>query len=45
MVVRKNPDGSVTIGILREEVKPEAEPAAKPEAKPRRGKAKNKGEG
>ena len=48
MAVRKNPDGSITVGILLEEpkeVKPEAK-AEQPKAeKPKRtARAKNKGE-
>lgn len=42
MAIRKNADGSVTVGILKDE--PKAKPEAKAE-KPRKGKFKNKGEG
>jgi hypothetical protein len=40
MAIRKNADGSVTIGIIPEAQKPEAKAE-----KPKRGKAKTKGEG
>jgi hypothetical protein len=40
MAVRKNPDGSVTVGILKDELKPEVK-AEKPK---RTAKTKNKGE-
>ena len=43
MAVRKNPDGSITVGILKEEPK-EAKPEVKAEKPKRTVKAKNKGE-
>lgn len=39
MAIRKNPDGSITVGILKDEPKPEVK-----DEKPKKGKAKNKGE-
>lgn len=41
MAVRKNPDGSISVGILKEEPKPEA----KAEKAKRTAKPKDKGEG
>lgn len=42
MAVRRNPDGSITVGILVGEEKPQP---VKTEEKPKRGKSKTKGEG
>jgi hypothetical protein len=42
MAIRKNADGSITVGILTDE--PKAKPEDKAE-KPKKGKAKKKGEG
>lgn len=44
MAVRKNPDGSITVGILDDEPK-EVKPEAKAEKPKRTAKPKNKGEG
>ena len=46
MAVRKNPDGSITVGILDDEPQEKSEvKAEQPKAeKPKKGKAKNKGE-
>ncbi len=43
MAVMKNADGSITVGILVGEEKPNT--GAKTDEKPKRGKAKTKGEG
>jgi hypothetical protein len=43
MAVRKNPDGSITVGILSEE--PKVKPEAKAEKPKRTAKPKDKGEG
>lgn len=43
MAVRKNPDGSITVGILDDE--PQEKPEVKAEQPKKKGKAKNKGEG
>lgn len=43
MAVRRNPDGSMTVGILPEEPK-EKKPEVKAEKPRRTAKAKNKGE-
>ena len=43
MAVRKNPDGSITVGILDDEPK-EVKPEAKAEKPKRTAKPKNKGE-
>lgn len=44
MAVRKNPDGSITVGILDDEPK-EVKPEAKVEKPKRTAKPKDKGEG
>jgi len=44
MAVRKNPDGSITVGILDDEPK-EVKPEAKAEKAKRTAKPKDKGEG
>lgn len=44
MAVRKNPDGSITVGILDDEPK-EVKPEAAAEKPKRTAKPKNKGEG
>ena len=44
MAVRKNPDGSITVGILDDEPK-EVKPEAKAEKPKRTAKPQNKGEG
>lgn len=43
MAIRKNADGSITVGILKDE--PEVKPEVKAEQPKKKGKAKNKGEG
>lgn len=43
MAIRKNADGSITVGILKDESKEKPEAAA--EQPKKKGKAKNKGEG
>lgn len=43
MAIRKNPDGSMTVGIIPEEQK-EEKPEVKAEKPRRTAKAKNKGE-
>lgn len=43
MAIRKNADGSVTVGIIKSE--PKAKPETKAEQPKKKGKAKNKGEG
>ncbi len=43
MAIRKNADGSITVGILKDE--PEVKPKVKAEQPKKKGKAKNKGEG